>query len=559
MRFRLAWRHVYAGAAIGFAAGTALAQGAGIVLPGQVERQFRMLPQPRTDARLPETPPAAEAMPANAESIRFSVRQIAVDGATRLPDGTVESLTAPYLAHEISLADLYRLAAALTSAYRDAGYLLSQVIVPAQEIRDDVVRLQAVEGFIDQVKIVGGDADDRDLVARFGMKIRSERPLTSAVLERYMLLVNDLPGVFAYATLLPSREQFAAADLHIHLTERRVDAGVTIDNRGGRVLGTERIIADLAVANLLGRRDNTSIKAVASPGGELAYAAVRHDQPIGSEGGRLGLTVSGTRAKPEQNGFVALELETRSRGWELGYLHPALRSRRENVYLRAALDAHDGEERVFGIRDREDHVRSLRLGLTWDFQDALGGTNILDIEGSAGLQAFGASRNGDPLLTRDGGRTDYSKLAFFAARLQDLAPRWSLLTALAGQHAHTALLSSELFAFGGEPFGRGYDPSELVGDHGAAAKLELRYAGQFDPGRPMSYQAYGFYDIGRVWSRTPGQAGGDASAASVGIGARVVFGPSVNGFIEIARPVTRRVAAEGDEDARIYAGFSARM
>jgi len=121
------------------------------------------------------------------------------------------------------------------------------------------------------------------------------------------------------------------------------------------------------------------------------------------------------------------------------------------------------------------------------------------------------------------------------------------------------LLSSELFAFGGEPFGRGYDPSELVGDHGAAGKLELRYAGQFALGQPMSYQAYGFYDIGRVWSRTPGQEAGDQSAASAGIGARIVFGPSFNGFIEFARPLTRPVAAEGAKDARIYAGISARM
>ncbi|MCB1886533.1 MAG: ShlB/FhaC/HecB family hemolysin secretion/activation protein [Rhodocyclaceae bacterium] len=559
MSFILPWRRVCVGTAVAIASGLTLAQTSGVVLPGQVERQFRMLPQPRTDGKVPEAPLPVEPVPANADEIRFEAREIVVDGATRLPEGRLQQLTAPYLSRNISLADLYRLAAELTTTYRESGHLLSQVTVPAQEIRDGVIHLRAVEGFIDQVIVEGGDADERDLVARFGMKIRSERPLTSAVLERYMLLVNDLPGVFAYATLSPSGDRFAAADLRIHLTERRLDAGLTADNRGGRVLGNERIIADVAVADLLGRRDNTSLKAVASPGGELAYAALRHDQPIGAEGSRLALTLSATRARPEQDGFFALDLETRSRAWELAYLHPALRSRSENVYVRVALDAHDGEERVFGTRDREDHVRSLRFGLTWDVQDALGGTNIVDIEGSAGLRALGASRNGDPLLTRDDGRTDYSKLSFFAARLQDLSARWSLLAAAAGQHAHTALLSSELFAFGGEPFGRGYDPSELVGDHGAAAKLELRYAGHFELGRPMTYQAYGFYDIGRVWSRMPGQDDGDASAASVGIGTRLVFGPSVNGFIEIARPLTRPVAAEGDKDARIYAGFSARM
>lgn len=558
MNFTRAMRLPALAALLGALSCGALGQGAGITLPGQIERQFRMLPQPRSDAEMPAAPTPADAMPPGAQDIRFVLSAITLDGAQRLSVQEVDGLAAPYLHREISLADLYTLAGALSAAYRDKGYLLSQVIVPAQEISGGTVRLQAVEGYVDQVLIEGGQAAERDLVAEFGMKIRSERPLTSAALERYMLLINDLPGIYAYATLSPSPSEFAAADLHIHVSERRLDAGVSADNRGGRVLGTERVIADVAVANLLGRHDNTSLKLVGSPGGELAYIAMRHEQPVGSEGGKLSLAFDRTRAQPEQQGFVPLELETRSRGVHLGYLHPALRSRRENVFMRASLDAHDGEERVFGIKDREDRLRSLRLGLTWDFEDRHGGTNLLDVEASLGLQAFGASANDDPLLTRAGGRTDYSKLAFFAARLQDLAPRWTMLAALAGQHAHTELLSSELFAFGGEPFGRGYDPSELVGDHGAAAKLELRYADQLPFGAGLAYQAYGFYDIGRVWSRSD-DGGADASAASVGLGARLVIGPSLNGFIELARPLTRRVGAEGDKDARIYAGVSARM
>ena len=537
----------------------ALAQGSGVLLPGQVERQFKSLPQPRDAGALPPVPGTSEAGPEQADAIRFTLRDIAVEGAQQLPPETVEALTAPLLGREISLSDLYRLAARLSARYREAGFLLSQVIVPAQTVDDGRARLQAVEGFIDTVHLEGGTADERDLITRYAMKIRNTRPLTQAALERYMLLINDLPGIFAYATLAPSKDRFAAADLHIHLSERRFDAGLTVDNRGGRTLGTTRLIADLAAANVLGLHENTALKAVASPGGELAFVSLRHDQQIGSEGGRLSLSLSTSRAEPDDQSFIPLDLETRSNGLEVGYSHPLIRSRSRNLYVRASLAGHDGEERVFGNRDREDHVRSVRLAMTYDFVDRGGATSIIDFEASQGLNALGASDNGDPLLTRSGGRVDYRKLNLFAARLQDIGRRWSLLTALSAQYAFDELLSSELYAFGGEPFGRGYDPSELVGDHGAAAKVELRYAGQWGLAVPVPYQIYGFYDIGRVWSRTDDTPGGDPSAASLGLGTRLSFGRHFNGFIELARPLTRPIAAEQDKSTRFYAGFSARM
>ena len=284
-----AMRAVAGGTLLAVLASGVLAQGAGIVLPGQVERQFRMLPQPRGDSGVPQLPTPPEAVPPQAGSLRFRVQSIVLDGVNRLEASVTDPLIERYQDREVSLGDLYQLAAELSAAYRERGYLLSQVIVPAQEVRDGQVRLQAVEGHVDQVVIEGGEASERDLVLRFGMKIRAEKPLTNAALERYMLLINDLPGIYAYATLSPSADRFAAADLHIHLNERRFDAGVSVDNRGGRVLGSERLIADVAVADVFGRHDNSSLKGVASPGGEMTYLALRHEQPLGrSEERRVG-------------------------------------------------------------------------------------------------------------------------------------------------------------------------------------------------------------------------------------------------------------------------------
>ena len=92
------------------------------------------------------------------------------------------------------------------------------------------------------------------------------------------------------------------------------------------------------------------------------------------------------------------------------------------------------------------------------------------------------------------------------------------------QYAWTDLLSSELYSYGGEQFGRGYDPSELVGDHGMAGKMELRFTDTLPIRFPFSYTAYGFYDIGIVYQRMSGAYNHSDSAASAGLGLRLNLG-----------------------------------
>ena len=60
------------------------------------------------------------------------------------------------------------------------------------------------------------------------------------------------------------------------------------------------------------------------------------------------------------------------------------------------------------------------------------------------------------------------------------------MAALSGQWASGPLYSSEEFGYGGKNFGRAYDQSELTGDHGVAASVEVDYAG-WSAGRPMAF------------------------------------------------------------------------
>jgi hemolysin activation/secretion protein len=427
-------------------------------------------------------------------------------------------------------------------------------------VEGGVIRLQAIEGYVANVRIEGENAAFQERVGRYAEKIKATRPLTAAALERYLLLINDLPGVFARAVLAPAKTASGASDLVLQVSQRAFAGGLSVDNRGSRAQGPRRFSGDVDVHSLFGGQSRTGLKFVTTGDAELRYLSLSHDQLIGTEGGKFGIAASQVQSTPEEMAIIPLNLVTDSKTLTLTYSYPVVRSRAQNLYLRGTASAFNGKTEIFGVRDTEDRVRPLRLGLTYDRADALGGVNIVDVEFSHGLRAFGASSNGDPFLSRPNGRVDFSKLTLYAARLQSLPANWSVLAAVNGQRAFTDLLASELFSFGGEQFGRGYDPSELLSDHGAALKLELRYSGTLPGEMPTTYTPYGFYDVGEVWQRTP-VPGVDASqsAASAGLGVRLSVGRHLSGVVELAKPLTKIVAQENNTKLRTYAGISIRF
>ena len=537
------------------ASGTLHAQIPGAAQPGQIERQFQKPPEPRSQPGAIRIPEAGQKPPSNAAQIKFALSRVELTGATVYPADSLRAAFESLIGKEVSLADVYGIAGKLTARYRNDGYVLSQVVVPAQTVDAGVVRLQAIEGYLSDVRVEGAGAAQTQNILELANKIKTARPLTSAVLERYLLLINDLPGVYARGVLAASKTQQDASDLIIQVTPRHFSAGLSVDNRGSRSLGPRRALADAEVYYPLGMGARTGLKLVTTGNGELAFAVLSHDQWLGSEGGKLGLSYSMSRSKPETQAIIRLDLQTTSESLNVSYSYPIKRSREENLYLRGTLGVQDGETKIFGVRDTEDHIRSLRLGLTYDKADALAGINTLDIEYSQGIKGMGASANGDRFLSRPQGRVDYSKAVIYAARLQSLGGGWSALGAFNGQYAFTNLLAGELFGFGGEQFGRGYDPSELTGDHGAALKFELRYSGAVSG---ATYTTYGFYDVGQVRQRNPGGLAATTSAASSGLGLRMSFGRHVSGVAEFAKPLTKIVAQENDHKLRFYGGLSLR-
>ena len=530
--------------------------------PGQIERQFGAPPPlPRDEGlTVPLTP--GQQPPADADTVRFTLKQVELTGNTVFPAAALAATYQPLVGREVSLADVFRLADELTVQFRNEGYVLSRVIVPPQNIRDGAVQLRVVEGYVAQARIDGTTAGPRDTLERHLDAIRASRPLAASVLERELLLMNDLPGLTARAAIAPSATP-SASDLTVEITERRAAFSGGLSNRGSKSLGPWR--ADVAAdVHQLAGFDRLSARLIRTlPDDEMTFATLGYERAVGASGARVGLALSHVDAEPGSTQNI--DLPTRSRSVTLSASYPWLRSRTQSLTGRAALSVLNSETDVVSggtaLPLSEDNITALRLGATYTLVDRFRGVSVLDVELSHGLKAFGASREGDADLSVVGGRPDFAKLTLYAARLQSIAPRWSLLAAVNAQYGAHTLLAPERFAFGGEHFGRAYDSAELTGDSGVALKGELRFSDTAAAGWWQEYTLYGFYEIGAVHRRgtslgTTGQKERE-SAANAGIGLRFSLRRALTGYVEVAQPLTRDVTQEGNDDARVFAGVQA--
>lgn len=484
---------------------------------------------------------------------RFTLRELEVQNASVFSAAELRAEYAQTLGQKVTLADLQGIAARITARYRNAGYILSRAVVPPQRIRNGRARIAVVEGFADRV-ILEGDAAASPLLQAYAEKIRAARPLSTATLERYLLLIQDLPGVTARALLRPSPMVKGASDVIITVTQKSYDGAVSADNRGTRYIGPYQGGVTANFNHVLGIHDRTQLRGIltADPS-ELQFFQVSHDEQIGTEGTRLTLAAAHTRTQPNFR-LKAFDIEGTDTLVSAQLLHPFLRSRQDNLWGNASFDIRNTHSASFDVPLYADRLKVGRIGGAYDFVDRWTAVNRFDAQLSKG---FGWDDNsGTQARSRFNGRTDFWKLTATANRLQTLSGPFSYSLSGTAQAASAALLSAEQFGLGGPTFLSAYDPSEVTGDSGIAGRAELHYSQTPHYRFLAAYQLYVFYDIGTAWTRNP--AAGieeQTSLASAGAGMRFNLLAPLSGSLEVAQPLTKDVNANrpnNGDDTRVF-------
>lgn len=521
--------------------------------PDTVERQYRIEGQRPTVGGAPLISMPEQEAKSIAGGVKFKLVDIRLEGATQFKADTLRPLYEKKLGTQVTLSELNAIAADITAYYRNRGYILTRAVVPPQRAQGGIVTIRIVEGFVNDVKIQGDRADDPQ-IRKYADKIRASKPLDAKALERYLLLMEDLPGVEARAVLQPSAATPGSSDVIVTITRKPIEFSASLDNRGSRFLGPLQASANLFANDILGIDEQTQFRFANSliDENELTYGEIRQEHQLGSEGTKL--LLSGVHVKTNPGHTVEiLDIEGESTALTVGVTHPILRSRQSNWFVNSDLTARNVSVETFAGDLYYDKTRVLTVGTAYDFLDSTSAVNRMEANVAKG---FGVGTGINKGRSRNNANGTFEKFAAKASRIQPISGPWSIYGAVSGQYSLDPLLASEEFALGGSEFGSAYDSAEITGDSGIATRLELQF-NQGNEGAWLSeYQIYGFYDIGRVWNQDIIAASEDdhASLSSTGLGVRFNLLDSVTGGLEGAIPLTRDVAAMGTDgdDARLF-------
>lgn len=481
-----------------------------------------------------------------AEQIKFTLKKIIIEGNHVYSDAQLEMLYQDKMNKTISIAELQDIVQNITNYYRNNGYILSRAVLPPQHVNNGIVRVQVIEGYISKVTVIGKANGARQILVAYGNKIVQSRPLQMKVMEHYLLLANQLPGVDVKAILEPSKTETGASDLNLAVQQQPVNASFSYDNYGTLYIGPLQLTASVNTNSLFRSGDMTRFTTLTTThGSELNFYDLYYQTPLGDNGlqgtldGNKSYTTPGLNLRP-------LKVFGTSTSYTAGLQYPLLRSRSANATLDGAFVYSNSQTTQLGFNLYNDHVRYVRFGGATDFADRFSGVNLIVAHAEQGLNVFGASN--DPNSTtssRFGADSIYTKVTMQMSRTQALYKQLSAYVLASGQYAFSPLLTSVQFGFGGSQLGRGYDPAEILGDRGLAGSAELRYDTSPERLFLQNVQYYAFYDIGVVWDikeviGIPLRQ----DAASTGVGARFALNKYISGNVMWAQPLTKEVAAE---------------
>ena len=520
---------------------------------GQIEK--RVNTQPESPSQPDKSAPEIlkpDIRPTSRESdISFVLSAVNIVGATVYPIGDFAQLYEEFLGREIRPKEIEVVLERINRKYLDDGYFLTSAAAAPQDLSFGIVTIEITEGYIDRVVFRGDKPGRPGLFAAWAAKISDSAPARLSTVERYILLMNDLPGIVATPGLAETEPGSGAYEMTIDISLEPFDAYSAIDNRGTGPVGPLQWSLSGGANSVLEGLERVRVSTFTVPDEprELLYGEIYGQVPVGSEGTQIFASASRSKVDiySDTRGSSLQSTGTRYSG---GGWHPLVRQQEVAVYLNGRFDFFEGGQSATNDNFK-DRLRVGRIAARLWFRDDFGGTTSSTATFSRGFDILNASPKGYN-VSRSGGESRFHKIDIDISRSQKLTDDFWLELNVAGQHSPNILLSSEEFALGGARFGRAYDPSEISDSRGIAGSAELRHRLPFADAHLSNLWVYGFYDAGVVW-RTGNTKD---SLASAGLGLRIFPLDGVRASLEYAKPLTRDVFEEGDRSPRVFFSLS---
>ncbi|MBD1855865.1 MULTISPECIES: ShlB/FhaC/HecB family hemolysin secretion/activation protein [Leptolyngbya] len=459
-------------------------------------------PLPPPDQLLPGlTPPTPE--PPENVSDTIQIKQIEIVGSTVFRPQDFAEITRKYVDRRISFAELLQIRTEITELYIKQGYVTSAAVLPPQVLTGGTVKIQIIEGAIASIDVIGTRRLNPAYIrSRIGLV--AQKPLNvNRLLEGLRLLQLD-PLIASISADLQAGTRPGTSVLQITIAEAKtLTLSPLLDNSRSPSVGSFRRQLEVSQANLLGLGDGLRASYTNTDGSngiDLSYIV-----PFNARNGTLRLAYGSTRSRVIEEPFDILEIQARSRYYELT--------------LRQPIVQHPTNEFAIGLTFSRQESQT-ELGL-----DNIGPFPLSPGADEQGRTQISALRFFQEYVQRSdrqvfAARSQFSLgLNFLNSTINEQAPdsrffawrgqaQWTRLLARDSlflvrgdmQLADRTLVPLEQIGVGGQETVRGYRQDALLTDNGFLFSTELRLP-IFRP-RNGLVQLTPFVDLGTGWNRS---------------------------------------------------------
>lgn len=501
--------------------------------------------------------------PGSAENPMFYIQEYRVQGFTKIGSLKVEEAVYPYLGPGRTAGDVELARLALEKAFYDEGYQTVSVLIPQQDPRYGIIRLEVVEGVVGRLRVKGskwylpsriksqvpsvaeGKVPDMDEVQEEILALNrfADRSVTPE------LRPGSEPGTFDIdLNVEDSMPLHGKVELNNRYSpetsELRLDAAISYANlfQLGHTLGFSGQVAPLNTDDAL--VFSAYYLARVSEKASLLVSAVKQNSDVSTLGGGsvIGkgnvISLRGIFDMPSSEGFFQS--------------------------LSLGIDRKDFEEDVLigGVTIPSPityYPISANYGATWlhgkkAFTE-LNASVLLHLRGlGSDSQAYSNKR-----FNSDG---SFIVLKSDVSHTRDLENKAQLFAKAQGQLTNKPLINTEQFSAGGLATARGYLESTALGDNAVFLTGEYRTPSLIGSAtdekgvEPDELRLHGFVDSGvvRIYDALPGQAKSNAFL-STGVGARLRYKRYFNSSLDIGIPLTDVLTTEKGDIRVTFRGW----
>ncbi|MGV0107920.1 ShlB/FhaC/HecB family hemolysin secretion/activation protein [Nostoc sp. DSM 114160] len=490
-------------------------------VPQPLPPPAQLLP-PSAPTPTPETP-----LPGNFPQT-IVVERFEVVGSTVFSAQELAQATAEFTKRPISLTQVYQARSKITDLYVKNGYITSGAYIPPQTIQSGVVKIQVVEGKLEDIQVTGTRRLNPNYV-RSRLAIATSPPLNRQRLLEALQLLQLNPLIKNVTAELSAGSQTGTSLLEVKISEAKTFSGqIILDNGRSPSVGSFRRGLRLNEANLLGLGDGLSVGYTNTDGSNSFDAS--YTLPLNPRNGTLSFNYGTTSSNVIEPPFDTLDIESASRYYEVTFRQPIVQTPTQEFALGLTASRRESDiswklqkESEGGFppsllspgADEEGRTRvsALRFFQEWTSRNSRE-VIALRSQFSLGIDVLNATVNQDAPDSR-----------FFAwqgqaqwARL--LAPETLLLLRLNTQLASTTLLPIEQFGIGGQDSVRGYRQDYLLTDNGTFVSAEVQVPILRLPQINSTLKVIPFVDFGVGWNSSNRENPDRNTLAAVGLGLR---------------------------------------